>query len=103
MQDELSQFSKNHVWDLVHKPKDSTVIGTKWVYRNKLDEDGNVVRNKDRLVAQGYSQEEGIDYDETYAPVARLEAIRMLLAYSCFMGFKLFQMTSRRPFKWCLN
>ena len=98
MQDELSQFSRNHVWDLVPKPKDSTVIGTKWVYRNKLDEDGNVVRNKARLVAQGYSQEEGIDYDETYAPVARLEAIRMLLAYSCFMGFKLFQMDVKSAF-----
>ena len=98
MQDELSQFSRNRVWDLVPKPKDSTVIGTKWVYRNKLDEDGNVVRNKARLVAQGYSQEEGIDYDETYAPVARLEAIRMLLAYSCFMGFKLFQMDVKSAF-----
>ena len=98
MQDELSQFSRNHVWDLVPKPKDSTVIGTKWVFRNKLDEDGNVVRNKARLVAQGYSQEEGIDFDETYAPVARLEAIRLLLAYSCFMGFKLFQMDVKSAF-----
>ena len=88
MQDELSQFSRNHVWDLVPKPKDFAVIGTKWVYRNKLDEDGNVVRNKAILVAQGYSQEEGIDYDEKYAHVARLEAIRMLLAYSVFHGFQ---------------
>ena len=98
MRDELSQFSRNRVWDLVPKPKDSAVIGTKWVYRNKLGEDGNIVRNKARLVAQGYSQEEGIDYDETYAHVARLEAIRMLLAYACFMGFKLFQMDVKSAF-----
>ena len=98
MQDELSQFSRNHVWDLVPKPTHQGVIGTKWVFRNKLDEDGNVVRNKARLVAQGYSQEEGIDYDETFAPVARLEAIRMLLAYACFMGIKLFQMDVKSAF-----
>ena len=80
------------------KPKDFAVIGTKWVYRNKLDEDGNIVRNKALLVAQGYSREEGIDYDETYAHAARLEAILMLLAYSCFMDFKLFQMDVKSAF-----
>ena len=80
------------------KPKDPAAISIKWVYRNKLDEDGNVVRNTARLVGQGYSQEERIDYDETYAPVARLEAIRMLLAYVCFMGFKLFQMDVKSAF-----
>ena len=98
MQDELSQFNRNHVWDLVPKPTHQGIIGTKWIFRNKLDEDGNVVRNKARLVAQGYSQEEGIDYDETFAPVARLEAICMLLAYACFMGFKLFQMDVKSAF-----
>ena len=72
MQDKLSQFNRNHVWDLVPKPKDHSIIGTKWIFRNKLDEDGNVVRNKPRLIAQGYSQEEGIDYDETFAPVAKI-------------------------------
>nr|GEV10779.1 copia protein [Tanacetum cinerariifolium] len=69
-----------------------TIIGTKWVFRNKLDENGVVSRNKARLVAQGYNQQEGIDYDETYAPVARLEPIRILLAYACAPDFKLFQM-----------
>ena len=98
MHDELSQFNRNHVWDLVPRPKDHSVIGTKWVFRNKLDEEGNVVRNKARLVAQGYSQEEGIDYDETFAPVARLEAIRMLLAYASFMRIKLFQMDVKSAF-----
>ncbi|GKB33785.1 copia protein [Tanacetum coccineum] len=69
-----------------------TIIGTKWVFRNKLDENGIVSRNKARLVAQGYNQQEGIDYDETYAPIARLESIRILLAYACALDFKLFQM-----------
>ncbi|GJU24670.1 retrovirus-related pol polyprotein from transposon TNT 1-94 [Tanacetum coccineum] len=74
------------------------VIGTKWVYRNKLDENGVVTRNKARLVAQGYNQQEGIDYDETYAPVARLESIRILLAYACALDFKLYQMDVKSAF-----
>ncbi|GJY65587.1 retrovirus-related pol polyprotein from transposon TNT 1-94 [Tanacetum coccineum] len=74
------------------------IIGTKWVYRNKLDENGIVTRNKARLVAQGYNQQEGIDYDETYAPVARLESIRILLAYACALDFKLFQMDVKSAF-----
>ncbi|GJU25803.1 retrovirus-related pol polyprotein from transposon TNT 1-94, partial [Tanacetum coccineum] len=68
MQEELNQFIANDVWELVPQPKNMTVIGTKWVFRNKLDENGIVSRNKARLVAQGYNQQEGIDYDETYAP-----------------------------------
>ncbi|GJS83321.1 retrovirus-related pol polyprotein from transposon TNT 1-94 [Tanacetum coccineum] len=72
MQEELNQFIANDVWDLVPLPKNQSVIGTKWVYRNKLDENGIVSRNKVRLVAQEYNQQEGINYDETYAPVARL-------------------------------
>ncbi|GKB44570.1 retrovirus-related pol polyprotein from transposon TNT 1-94 [Tanacetum coccineum] len=74
------------------------IIGTKWVYRNKLDENGVVSQNKDRLVAQGYNQQEGIDYDETYAPVTRLESIRILLAYACSLDFKLFQMDIKSAF-----
>ncbi|GJT85009.1 retrovirus-related pol polyprotein from transposon TNT 1-94 [Tanacetum coccineum] len=86
--------SKNHPLgqDLVPLPKNQSVIGTKWVYRNKLDENGIVSVNKARLVAQGYNQQEGIDYDETYAPVSRLESIRILLAISCANDFKLYQM-----------
>ena len=98
MQEELQQFKINNVWKLVSRPKDRPVIGTKWVFRNKLDDKGKVVRNKARLVAKGYSQEEGIDYDETYAPVARLEAIRLLLAYACYNDFKLFQMDVKSAF-----
>nr|GFA55787.1 copia protein [Tanacetum cinerariifolium] len=75
-----------------------TIIGTNWVFRNKLDENGVVSRNKARLVAQGYNQQDGIDYDETYAPVARLKSIRILLAYACTLDFKLFQMDVKSAF-----
>ncbi|KAI4385690.1 hypothetical protein MLD38_003685 [Melastoma candidum] len=98
MQEELNQFERNKVWTLVQRPKDRSVVGTKWVFRNKLDESGSVVRNKARLVAKGYSQSERIDYDETYAPVARLEAIRLLLAYAFYNDFKLFQMDVKSAF-----
>ncbi|GJR40205.1 retrovirus-related pol polyprotein from transposon TNT 1-94 [Tanacetum coccineum] len=74
------------------------VIGTKWVFKNKLDENGVVSRNKDRLVAQGYNQQEGIDFDETYGPVARLESIRILLAYAYAHDFKLYQMDVKSAF-----
>ena len=98
MQEELNQFERNNVWTLVSRPNDHPIIGTKWVFRNKLDENGNVIRNKARLVAKGYNQQEGIDFDETYAPVARLEAIRLLLAFACCMDFKLFQMDVKSAF-----
>nr|GEU65901.1 retrovirus-related Pol polyprotein from transposon TNT 1-94 [Tanacetum cinerariifolium] len=91
MQEELNQFIANDVWELVPQPRNITIIGTKWVFRNKLDENGIVSQNKARLVAQGYNQQEDIDYDETYAPVARLESIRILLAYACALDFKLFR------------
>ncbi|GJW45581.1 putative ribonuclease H-like domain-containing protein [Tanacetum coccineum] len=87
MQEELLQFKLQQVWVLVDLPHGMKVIGTKWVYRNKRDERGVVVRNKARLVAQGYTQEEGIDYDEVFAPMARIEAIRLFLAFALFMGF----------------
>ncbi|KAH9685562.1 Integrase catalytic domain-containing protein [Citrus sinensis] len=98
MQEELNQFERNNVWELVPKPEHQSVIGTKWVFRNKMDESGVVVRNKARLVAQGYNQEEGIDFDETFAPVARLESIRMLLAYACHKDFILYQMDVKSAF-----
>ena len=79
MHEELNNFIRNQVWELVERPKNHNVIGTKWVYRNKQDQDEIVVRNKVRFVAQGYTQVEGLDFGETYAPVARLEAIRILL------------------------
>ncbi|GJX43405.1 retrovirus-related pol polyprotein from transposon TNT 1-94, partial [Tanacetum coccineum] len=98
MQEELNQFIANDVWELVPQPRNMTIIGTKWVFINKLDENGVVSQNKARLVAQGYNQQESIDYDETYAPVARLESIRILLAYACALDFKLFQMDVKSAF-----
>ncbi|KAA0035507.1 putative mitochondrial protein [Cucumis melo var. makuwa] len=83
MQEELLQFKCNNVWTLVPKPEGANIIGTKWIYKNKTDEPGYVTRSKARLVAQGYAQVERIDFDETFAPVARLEAIRLLLVYEC--------------------
>ncbi|GJR82024.1 putative ribonuclease H-like domain-containing protein [Tanacetum coccineum] len=98
MHDELLQFKLQKVWTLVDLPYGKRAIGTKWVYRNKKDERGIVVRNKARLVAQGYTQEEGIDYDEVFAPVARIEAIRLFLAYASFMNFVVYQMDVKSAF-----
>ncbi|GJU39081.1 putative ribonuclease H-like domain-containing protein [Tanacetum coccineum] len=98
MQEELLQFKLQNVWVLVDLPKGHRAIGTKWVYRNKKDERGIVVRNKARLVAQGHTQEEGIDYDEVFAPVARIEAIRIFLAYASYMGFTVYQMDVKSAF-----
>ena len=83
---------------MVPKTEGLNVIGTKWIYKNKSDENGLVTRNKVRLVAQGYTQIEGLDFDETFAPVSRLESIRLLLGVSCILKFKLFQMNVRSAF-----
>ncbi|GKC11203.1 retrovirus-related pol polyprotein from transposon TNT 1-94 [Tanacetum coccineum] len=98
MQEELLQFKIQKVWILVDLPYGKKAIGTKWVYRNKKDERGVVVRNKARLVAQGHRQEEGIDYDEVFAPVARIEAIRIFLAFASYMGFIVYQMDVKSAF-----
>jgi hypothetical protein len=89
MHDELHQFTRNDVWTLVPRPAEQNIIGTKWIFKNKTDEHGTVVRNKARLVAQGYTQIEGVDFDENFAPVARLE---------CHLGFKLYQMDVKSVF-----
>ncbi|GJX67147.1 retrovirus-related pol polyprotein from transposon TNT 1-94 [Tanacetum coccineum] len=98
MQEELNQFVANDILELVPHPRNMTIIGTKWVFRNKLDENSVVSRNNAKLVAQGYNQQEGIDYDETYAPIARLESIRILLAHAYALDFKLFQMDVKSAF-----
>ncbi|GJU22032.1 putative ribonuclease H-like domain-containing protein [Tanacetum coccineum] len=98
MQEELLQFKIQKVWILVDLPYGKKAIGTKWVYRNKKDERGVVVRNKARLVAQGHRQEEGIDYDEAFDPVARIEAIRIFLAFASYMGFIVYQMDVKSAF-----
>ncbi|GJV07271.1 putative ribonuclease H-like domain-containing protein [Tanacetum coccineum] len=92
MQEELLQFKIQKVWILVDLPYGKKAIGTKWVYKNKQDKRGVVVRNKARLVTQGHRQEEGIDYDEVFAPVARIEAIRIFLAFASYIGFIVYQM-----------
>jgi hypothetical protein len=98
MHEELENFERNQVWTLVDPPRDVNVIGTKWVFKNKQGEDGEVVRNKARLVDQGYSQVEDLDFGETFAPVARLEAIRILLAFAASKGFELYQMDVKSDF-----
>ncbi|KAJ9542256.1 hypothetical protein OSB04_028762 [Centaurea solstitialis] len=98
MQEELLQFVLQHVWDLVDLPRGHRAIGTKWIFRNKKDERGIVIKNKERLVAQGYTQEEGIDYDDVFAPVARIEAIRLFLAFASFKRFKVYQMDVKSAF-----
>ncbi|KAJ9552005.1 hypothetical protein OSB04_016050 [Centaurea solstitialis] len=98
MQEELLQFVLQHVWDLVDLPKGHRAIGTKWIFRNKKDERGIVIKNKARLVAQGYTQEERIDYDDVFAPVARIEAIRLFLAFASYKRFKVYQMDVKGAF-----
>src|SRR4051812_48616834 len=100
MQDELLQFKLNDVWELVKRPNPRVhnVIGTKWIFRNKLDEDGQVIRNKARLVAQGYTQVEGVDFGETFAPVPRLESICITLAFANHHNIKLYQMDIKSAF-----
>jgi hypothetical protein len=97
MQEELNNFKRNEVWSLVPRSKQN-VVGTKWVFRNKQDERGAVTRNKARLVAKGYGQVAGLDFEETFAPVARLDSIRILLAYAPHHSFKLFQMDVKSAF-----
>ena len=86
------------MWQLVPRPKNRSVVGTKWIFRNKTYSDGIIIRNKARFVAKGYSQQEGIDFDETFALVARLEAIRMFLASAAHKKFKVFQMDVKSAF-----
>ena len=98
MHDELLQFQRNDIWTLVPRSEGQHIIGTKWIFRNKTDKEGNVIRNKACLVAQGYSQMKGVDYDETFALVACMESIRVLLALACHLKFKLYQMDVKTAF-----
>nr|GFC45998.1 copia protein [Tanacetum cinerariifolium] len=96
MQEELDQFARLKVWRLVPRP--DSVIKTKWIFKNKKDESSLVIRNKARLVAVGYSQQEGIDYDETFTPIARIKAIRLFLAYDAHKDFIVFRMDVKTTF-----
>nr|GFB82452.1 retrovirus-related Pol polyprotein from transposon TNT 1-94 [Tanacetum cinerariifolium] len=98
MQEELDQFAKLKVWRLVPRPEVKSVIKTKWIFKIKKDESSLVIRNKSRLIAVGYSQQEGIDYNETFALVARIEAIRLSLAYAAHKDFTVFQMDVKTMF-----
>ncbi|GKA04550.1 retrovirus-related pol polyprotein from transposon TNT 1-94 [Tanacetum coccineum] len=98
MQEELNEFERLEVWELVPRPDKVMVITLKWIYKVKLDELGGILKNKARLVARGYRQEEGIDFEESFAPVARLEAIRIFLAFAAHMNMVVYQMDVKTAF-----
>jgi hypothetical protein len=98
MNDELDQIEKNNTWEMVHRSEGKSIIGSKWIFKNKLNEQGQVFRNKARLVCKGYAQIEGLDFDETFTPVARLEAIKIFLPYACHKRFKVYQMDVKSTF-----
>jgi hypothetical protein len=98
MHEELNNFTRNQVWTLEKPPQDARVIGTKWVFQNKQDDQGVIGRNKARLVAKGFSQVESLEFGETFASVARLEAICILLAYASCYDIKLYQMDVKSAF-----
>ncbi|GJU51205.1 retrovirus-related pol polyprotein from transposon TNT 1-94 [Tanacetum coccineum] len=98
MQEELHQFDRLDVWELVDRPLCKNVINLKWLWKNKRDEENTVIRNKSRLVAKGYAQKEGIDFEESFAPVARLEAVRLFIAYAAHKSFTMYQMDVKTTF-----
>ncbi|GKE74032.1 retrovirus-related pol polyprotein from transposon TNT 1-94 [Tanacetum coccineum] len=98
MQEELHQFDRLDVWELVDRPLCKNVINLKWLWKNKHDEENTVIRNKSRLVAKGYAQKEGIDFEESFAPVARLEAVRLFIAYAAHKSFTVYQMDVKTTF-----
>ena len=98
MNDEIDQIEKNQTWELVPRTKNMNVIGTKWIFKNKFNDHGQVTRNKARLVCKGYAEVKGVDFEETFALVERLEAIRMFLAFARYTNFKVYQMDVKYPF-----
>nr|GEX10826.1 retrotransposon protein, putative, unclassified [Tanacetum cinerariifolium] len=98
LEEELHQFDRLNVWELIDKPFGKNVIKLKWLWKNKKDEDQTVIRNKARLVAKGYAQEEGIDFEESFASVARLEAVRIFVAYVAHKSFLIYQTDVKTAF-----
>ena len=98
MKEEVQKIEKNNTWELVHRPKGNNVVGTKWVFRNKRNEQGEIVRNKEILICRGYSQQEGIDFGETFAHVSRLEVVRIFLEYAANKKFNIYQMDVKSAF-----
>ena len=98
MHDELHQFQRNDIWTLVPRSKGVNIIGTKWIFRNKTNEEGNIIRNKARLVAQGYTQVEGVNFDENFSPVIYIKSVRVLLSLACHFKLKLYQINVKSAF-----
>nr|GEZ13628.1 retrovirus-related Pol polyprotein from transposon TNT 1-94 [Tanacetum cinerariifolium] len=96
--EELYQFDRLNVWELVDIPLCTNVINLKWLWKNKRDEENNVIQNKSRLVAKGYTQKEVVDFEESFAPVARLEAVRLFIAYAAHKSFTVYQMNVKTAF-----
>lgn len=98
MEEELKKIELNDTWKLVDRPKNKSVIGVKWILRVKLNSDGTINKHKARLVAKGYSQLAGVDFNETFAPVARLETIRLLLALAAHKGWVVYHLDIKSAF-----
>ncbi|GKB99018.1 gag-pol polyprotein [Tanacetum coccineum] len=98
MQEELHQFDRLDVWELVDRPLCKNVINMKWLWKNKCDEENIVIHNKARLVAKGYNQQEGIDFEESFAPIARLEAVRLFVVYVAHKSFPVYQKDVKTSF-----
>nr|GFC26444.1 retrovirus-related Pol polyprotein from transposon TNT 1-94 [Tanacetum cinerariifolium] len=98
MQEELHQFDRLDVWELVDRPLCINVFNLKWLWKNKHDEENTVIQNKSRLVAKAYAQKEGVDYEESFAPVARLEAVRLFITYAAHKSFTIYQMDVKTAF-----
>nr|GFC23251.1 retrovirus-related Pol polyprotein from transposon TNT 1-94 [Tanacetum cinerariifolium] len=96
--EELHQFDRLDVWELVDRPLCTNVINLKWLWKNKRDEENTVIQNKSRLVAKGYVQKEGVDFEESFAPIARLEAVRLFIAYAAHKSFTIYQMDVKTTF-----
>nr|GEY02810.1 Gag-Pol polyprotein [Tanacetum cinerariifolium] len=98
MQEELHQFDRLDVWELVDRPLCKNVINMKWLWKNKRDEENTVIRKKSRLVAKGYAQKEGVDFEESFAPVSRLEAVRLFIVYAAHKSFNVYHMDVKTTF-----
>ena len=98
MNEAIEKIEKNNIWTLVTRPKDKNIIGTKWIFRNKLNENGEVIRNKETLVWKDYAQEEGVDYGVSFSHMSRLEGVRTLLPYLVYKNFKVYQMDVKSAF-----
>jgi len=98
MEEELNQIEKNKTWELFPRPTNKNVSDTKWVFRNKLNEEGTAIRNRVRLVCKGYVQIKGIEFEENFTPIARLEVIRIFLSLAIFKNFKVYQMDVKSKF-----